>query len=250
MKKILLTFTFLTFIAGSIQAQDFYFGIAIGEQCAVYSKTATKDVIRTNVLFFPQSINLTFSTIFKKKLELETGIMYYIYPFSYSDLDTRISIAPNGRVYRETLRKHTSWGKAYYAISIPAHLGYKFTLANRLYANVYTGLNFDFYFCPEKGYEWKGDYLYKKSCLKRQFNILLANKVSLQYFTKFNMGIGVYGAYYSGLFQVWESVEYFYYQQTEIYPVTFLSRGSYWNFGIELGYKLEKNRERNSKRNK
>jgi len=230
-------------MTSSIYSQDFYLGLAIGEQCAVYSKTETRNIVRTNVLFVPQSVNIKFSTIFINNLELETGIMYYIYPYSYSDLYTTKYIAENGEEY-EASSKHTNWDKAYYAFSIPVHLGYKFKLAHRFYANFYSGLNFDFYFQPKNGFDWEGDYLYYQTCLKRQFNILLSNKISLQYFTKFNMGIGVYGAYYSGMFQVWESVRHLYldYDHTGTYPVTFLSRGSYWNFGIELGYKLDKNK--------
>jgi len=241
--------TFLIVVASIIFAttysQDFYIGLAIGEQCAVYSKTETKNIVRTNVLFAPQSVNLTFSTIFKNNLELETGIMYYIYPYSYSDLYKGKNTTENGEEY-EASRKHTNWDKAYYAFSIPVHLGYKFKLANRFYANVYSGLNFDFYFQPKNGFDSQGDYLYYQTCLTRKFNILLSNKVSLQYFTKFNLGIGVYGAFNTGMFQVWESVRHLYldYEQTGTYPITFLSRGSYWNFGIELGYKFSKKQKK------
>jgi hypothetical protein len=126
-------------------------------------------------------------------------------------------------------------------------LGYKFKLANRLYANVYSGLNFDFYFLPQKGYDNFYFYLQAKDALMRRFNILLTNRASLQYFTKFNMGISVYGAYHAGFMQVWNSMELIPYHEIYQYPVRLLSRGSFWNFGIELGYKFSSKKEKKTK---
>ena len=59
------------------------------------------------------------------------------------------------------------------------------------------------------------------------------------------MGISVYASYYSGLRQVWESHLHYTYDFGEtIYKNTYLSRGSFWNFGIELGYKLIGDKEK------
>ncbi|MCL2291140.1 MAG: hypothetical protein FWC34_10665 [Bacteroidetes bacterium] len=250
MKKILLNFTALLFITGTIYSQDFYFGISSGLMKGVYSKTEQNDYIkdRINALSCP-SINFTFSAIFKNNIEIETGIMYYPYPHNVAfRWDT---IGATGSFTKGYFSLN---GIAYHAFSLPIHIGYKVKLANRLYANVYSGLNFDFYFGNSTvgmGGGSMGDIYVSVStenALKQQFNILLSNKVSLQYFTKFNMGISLYAAYYSGLFSIWESYAYANYHDVKIFHNTLLSRGSYWNFGIELGYKLEKNREKKTKK--
>ncbi|MCL2246469.1 MAG: hypothetical protein FWC10_05080 [Lentimicrobiaceae bacterium] len=47
----------------------------------------------------------------------------------------------------------------------------------------------------------------------------------------------LYASYYSGLWQVWESTLHYTYDSGEtINKNIYLSRGSYWNLGIELGF--------------
>ena len=248
MKKKFLHFIFLFFIIGSIYSQDFYFGISPGEISSVYSKSGNEK-FTTQIDIFQITGNFIFSILFKNNLELETGLIYYPYSFYLID----------------KYKTHINTGvPSYYGFSLPIHVGYKFKLANRLYANIYSGINFDFYFCPNNieysPYKlrdpndpaWESDswsqiddltYL-SENRLKQRFNILLFNKLTLQYFTKFNMGISLYVSYNSGLFQVWESKYHFSYDfGKNIDKVIFLSRGSYWNFGIELGYKLEKKKD-------
>ena len=194
---------------------------------------------------FLPSANFIFSVIFKNNLELETGLMYYSYPYKVAyRWDT---IGATGAFTKGYHGVHES---AYHAFSFPIHIGYKFKLANRLYANIHAGLNFDFYFAELNGWTEGGmgeNHFYSstENALKQRFNILLSNRISLQYFTKFNMGISLYAAYNSGLFSIWESYAYAsYHNNAKVFQSTLLSRGSYWNFGIELGYKLDKNRKR------
>jgi hypothetical protein len=192
-----------------------------------------------------------FGIIFKNNLEIETGIMYYPYPCLISRVIDSLKLKPP---------LFAGESNAYHAFSLPIHIGYKFKLANRLYANIYSGLNFDFYFCPKNNYFYPdidtnfwspqlpgiNERYWSRNTLKQQFNILFLNRVSLQYFTKFNMGISVYASYYSGLFSVWESHLYYSYDKgTTANKTACLSRGSFWNFGIELGFKLDKNRAKN-----
>ena len=249
MKHIFLNFIVLFFITNSIYSQDFYFGLSPGEISSVYSKIGNKN-ISTRMDIFQVTGNFIFSVIFKNNVELETGIMYYNYPYNI-----RFPIH-NDETFYVTIYRNP----AYHAFSLPIHTGYKFKLANRLYANVYSGLNFDFYFAPNNvGYEtysydpnepfrgWGlvGDIsFWSENKLQKRFNIMLANRVSIQYFTKFNMGISLYASYYSGLFQVWESFFHYTYDFGEtIHKNIYLSRGSFWNFGIELGFKLTGNKE-------
>jgi len=252
MKKILI-FTVLIFLTASIYSQDFYFGISSGLMKGVYSKTEPNDYIKSSrINGFRPSVDFTFSVIFKNNIELETGIMYYPYPHNVGfRWDTIGATGPFTKGY------HGPNDIAYHAFSLPIHFGYKFKLVNRLYANIHSGLNFDLYFEESRSGAWGSigsSEIYVSAAegsLKQPFNILLSNKVSLQYFTKFNMGISLYAAYYSGLFQVWESfASVSYYDGLKAFESTLLSRGSYWNFGLELGYKLVKDREKSSKKNK
>ena len=254
MKKRFINFVVLFLISGAIYSQDFYFGFSPGEISSVYSKIEDKN-FSTSMNVFQVTGNFIFSVIFKNNVELESGIMYYNYPYRIRDQVNSAS---------STFKVNIWVGNpAYHAFSLPVHVGYKFTLANRLYANVSSGLNFDFYFAPnnvayspfihpdspryssESRWSRFGDLMYiSENTLQKHFNIMFANKVSIQYFTKFNMGISLYASYYSGLRQVWESVLHYTYDFGKtMNKNTYLSRGSFWNFGIELGFKLTGNKE-------
>ena len=249
MKKFFLNFIVLFFITNAIYSQDFYFGFSPGEISSVYSKIENKN-FSTRMDVFQVTGNFIFSVIFKNNVELVTGIVYYNYPYNL-----RIPIDNDGTFHITLYRD-----PAYHAFSLPVHTGYKFKLANRLYANVYSGLNFDFYFAPYNidyepysydpnepfgGWGLVGDIsFWPENKLQRRFNMMLANRVSIQYFAKFNMGISLYASYYSGLFQVWESALHYTYDFGETFHKNlYLSRGSYWNFGIELGFKLTGSKE-------
>ena len=245
-KQFLFSILFLT-LFGTTYAQDFYFGLSSGFMKSVYSKTEQNNYIKDGINYLP-SAAFTFSVIFKNNIELETGIMYYPYPHNIRFRWDTIG-APNPMKGYHGLNDI-----AYHAFSLPIHFGYKFKLANRLYANIHSGLNFDFYFEELRGFAIGsiGDsdiYISsEEGALKQHFNILFANKISLQYFTKFNMGISLYAAYHAGLLQVWESfASVSYYGGVKKIQSTFLSRGSFWNFGIELGYKLDKKQRKSAK---
>ena len=251
MKKIFINFVTLFCITGAVYAQDFYFGFSPGEISSVYAKTGDKKfTMPMNV--FQITGNFVFSVIFKNNVEFETGIMYYNYPY-------RMKVPESNDDNRVVWNIPIGWG-AYHAFSLPIHVGYKFKLANRLYANVYSGLNFDFYFAPNnreyRAFQhpdtvglssWWGRFgdlmYYPENKLQKHFNVMFANRVSIQYFTKSNMGISLYASYYSGLRQVWESTFHYTYDFGEtIHKNTYISHGSYWNFGIELGFKLPANK--------
>ncbi|MCL2435642.1 MAG: hypothetical protein FWD09_05845 [Lentimicrobiaceae bacterium] len=255
MKKIFLISTLFLFITNSVHSQDFYFGISSGMVKSVYFKTDDKKHFQDLIDASRPSANLIFSTIFKNNLELATGVMFYPYPYKIR--------ASGDEMWGERILQTTYRNTAYFAFSVPVHLGYKFKLAPRLYANIYSGLNFDFYFSEltkRKGsYGWgigsNVSYATSIASIKNRFNLMFSNRVSLQYFTKFNMGIGIYAAYHSGLLNVWDSYEDFGYYHTDIsgtygeekmFQSTLKSDGSFWNFGLELGYKLERNKEKKS----
>ncbi|MEG1556788.1 MAG: hypothetical protein RR356_08730, partial [Bacteroidales bacterium] len=87
--------------------------------------------------------------------------------------------------------------------------------------------------------------------LLHKFNVLFANQISLQYVTNINLCISIFGAYHAGLREIWQSNFNYNVKQTEEewhhYNPIYTSRGSYWHFGIELGYKLKKNNRKTQK---
>jgi len=237
MKKLSLIFTLSLFLVGSVRSQDFYFGVSSGMVKSVYTKTDDKKHFKDMIDATRPSANLILSVLFKNNLELATGVMFYAYPYNIR--------ASGDKMWGGRILQTTSDHTAYFAFSVPVHLGYKFKLAPRFYANVYSGLNFDFYFNPQyssnsKIYEDKEVYITTENALKQRFNILLSNKLSMQYFTKFNMGISLFVSYHSGLFKIWESSALTVYSDTHYRKSSTTSRGSYWIFGLELGYKLKK----------
>jgi len=237
MKKLFIIFTLLLFLTNSIYSQDFYFGVSSGMVKSVYSKTDDKKHFKDLIDATRPSANVIFSTIFKNNLELATGVTFYSYPYKI--------LASGDNMWGNRILQTLSNQTAYFAFSVPVHLGYKIRLANRWFFNVYTGLKFDFYFNPQyssnsKIYEDCVRYVTTEDALKQRFNILLSNKLSMQYFTKFNMGISLFVSYHSGLFQIWESTALTIYSDTHYRKSSTTSRGSYWIFGLELGYKLNK----------
>ena len=251
MKKLFIIFTLSLFLTGSVHSQDFYFGASSGMVKSIYFRTDDKKHFKDLIDVSRPSANVIFSTIFKNNLELATGVMFYAYPYNIR--------ASGEKMWGNRILQTTSDHTAYFAFSLPVHLGYKFKLANRLYANIYSGLNFDFYFNElqdqNRGIGGPLTYSTAISPFKNRFNLMVSNRISLQYFTKFNMGIGIYAAYHSGLFNIWNSYEDFGYYHIDIsgthgeykmFESTFKSDGSFWNFGLELGYKLERSKEKKS----
>jgi hypothetical protein len=141
---------------------------------------------------------------------------------------------------------------------------------------VQSGLDFDIYFSEIDYARWERDFgQYSGSVAEwtylsantriPHFNILISNRLVLQYYTKFNMGIAIFGAYHAGLIPVWQNISgHFEWkneedpiewqvdranppiwnQGSEILDTKISSNGSYWQFGIELGYKFGKKKKK------
>jgi hypothetical protein len=169
-----------------------------------------------------------------------------------------------------------SWG-IHSALSLPVAVGYNINLwKNRLLFKVQSGLDFDIYFL-EIDYESEygfGNYFgsvanwiyLSENTRIPHFNILISNRLVLQYYTKFNMSIALFGAYHAGLIPVWQNISghfewrsesdsdikwpmdsrrnLLWYQGSEILDTKINSNDSYWHFGIELGYKFGKKKEK------
>ncbi len=233
MKKIFsLLGIVLLFLSIPAHAQKYYLGVESGCHKDVYSQSnndAGDLYIGMDILAVVE--NLSFKVIFDNNIEIGTGIGYYNYGMVIG--------------VKDIFAFHTGYDVLYRALSIPLHIGYRYKILPGFYVGFNSGLDFDFCF-HEDSYSYgaagttleENYYSIYYNSLKNNFNVLISNKVQLQYVTKFNMVVGLFGAYHAGLRDMWEcdnatfSINY----GEKIYTPTITTNGSYWSFGIELGY--------------
>ncbi len=233
MKKLYsLLWILLLFLSVSVHAQKYYLGVESGFHKDVYSLSnndAGDVYIGMDILAITE--NLSFKILFDNNIEIGTGIGYYNYGMIIG--------------VRNIFAFHTDYAVFYRALSIPLNIGYRFKILPGFYAGFNSGLDFDFYFYDSIYYDTLpgmaplANYLsiYFPS-LKHNFNVLISNKIQLQYVTKFNMVVGIFGAYHAGLRDIWEcnDATFVVNNGEKIYNPTITTKGSYWSFGIELGY--------------
>jgi hypothetical protein len=242
-RKVTLTIIGL-FILGFVSAQDYYLSLGTGIMKEEYTIIGGSNNIKAQTDVLYPTANLNFKTIFKNNIEVGTGLRFYNYGYKIGFLTS------------DGNKKHYPYSTetAYRAISIPISIGYNlFFIPNRLGLNFNTAVNFDFYFDHSNGQRFgsygaliddapRYFYEYGTPDLTRQFNVLIANQISLQYITKFNMCISIFAAYHAGLRDIWHSAIYYTKEinnNIEAFAPIFTSRGSYWHFGIEIGYKFK-----------
>jgi hypothetical protein len=263
MKIRILFFALFLSITTLSFGQQYYVGASIGWHQDIFTMSETnKKISNDRIYLYNPSANLNFGFLFKNNIELSLGVGFYLY---------RIDRYINKYYLGSKMLKTTCVAPTHSAVTIPVSLSYNFNLwNNRLLFKVQSGLDFDVYFSeidykPDRGgfggytgsvAEWT--YLSENARIPH-FNILISNKVVLQYYTKFNMGIAIFGAYHAGLIPVWQGISghfewkseddpeewqmdergnVLWNQGSEIFDTKFNSNGSYWQFGIELGYRF------------
>jgi hypothetical protein len=243
MKIRILFFALFLSITTLSFGQQYYVGASIGWHQDIFTMSETHKYISTKYIgIINPSANLGFNIGFNNGLELSLGCGYYNYMLT----PTMFLLAPNGKI--NPIR--TALCSIYQAISIPIAIGYNINLWNkRFLLKIQSGLDFDICFLESgglNGYDSLSDgqqirrNITFESPVITHFNILLSNRISLQYFTKFGMGISIFGAYHAGLMPIWQTAygHFDWNNGTEILDTKFLSNGSYWQFGIELGYRF------------
>lgn len=237
MKKniTLLISTFLLCI--SVQAQDFQFGLKSGFHQDVFTITHNNGKLAPAIDFLSPGIDFSFKTIFPNNIEVGTGIGYYNY-----ECNLRMKTSPWPKSYSKEI--------AYRSFSIPVNIGYNLNLYAGLYLNFNMGLHFDFYFnhadgsyhsnIGTEGEQYLLDY-YLDGTPTPKFNVLLSNTLTLYYMTKSNVYVGLFGAYHAGMRDALQAQVF--YQEGTAEMTTYhmiASKGSFWNFGLEIGYRLTK----------
>ncbi len=242
--KRLITFTFLLMISSTIFAQRFDFGINVSSKIENYSLFSIYNKHKP-ISLVPSYFQFTFGNVFDNNFEISTGVAYYTLGL---EMQARIRPDDSPQALRITNIEHST-------VSIPIMVGYHIPVGKRLYFKFNTGFEFDFASpCNinqgDFGDQYYGtvasesdDYLLLYTECTHYFNVMLTNSVSFHYITKFNMYFGVQVAYHTGLRMLWKyngSVV----RKEDNYIIndaySAQSNGSYFQFGITLGYRLEK----------
>ena len=252
MKKILLIIT-LIYLSTTSFSQNLRLGVEWGFPISIVSVSNADDFLKPSMLDFPENINLTINYSFGSNIFLKSGIGYSQYNKVIWEKDMLYNDFISG-----------SQMDLYKSIIIPFQIGYKQKLFSSFYLKYASGIDLDFIF--EKGqryityggtmYDGQGNPIsredlfrqlgveynigYPISACKRNFNVLLSQKLSLSYEIKKFMYIDLFCEYHAGLFKMVETtgmirtidenenIEYY-------YPVI-TSNGSYWRIGLEIGY--------------
>ncbi|MDR2980016.1 MAG: hypothetical protein LBV02_06220, partial [Bacteroidales bacterium] len=245
MKKLTFIFIVLFWVQSASRAQEFYFGLKTGIPKETHTLTEDYGQLKLYMEVLRPTVLFNFKTIFNNRLEAGTGVGYYNY-------GCPIYFIPNFYPYSPRGSKNT----IYRSITVPFTLGYSFPIVAGLSANVTSGIDFDLYFDLGGGisessvspiFDEEGNITYVPrvypdlytyldgNCAR--FNVLLSNQIALEYKTKKNFCFSLFAAYHAGLREVWHGLAVIHYNEEETLNVQLFSRGSYWHFGIELGYR-------------
>ncbi|MDR1346529.1 MAG: hypothetical protein LBK03_07515 [Bacteroidales bacterium] len=249
MKTRLLFFALFLSIITSSFGQNYYIGASVGWHQDIFTLSETNKHLSTkHIDIINPSANLEFSVLFENGAEVSTGVGYYRFLFT----PTMFLLQPIDNITALSTGLHV----AHNAISIPITGGYNINLwKKRLLLKVQSGFGFDIYFDEDNG-QGEGTEAHENQSMSNiinfeapietHFNVLISNKISLQYFTKFGMGISIFGAYHAGLMRVWQNAygHFDWNNGEEVLDTKIMSNGSYWQFGIELGYKFGKKKKK------
>ncbi|MDR2979330.1 MAG: hypothetical protein LBV02_02645, partial [Bacteroidales bacterium] len=245
MKKLIFIFIVLFGIQSASRAQEFYFGLKTGLLKETYTLTEDYGNLKLYMEALFPTVLFNFKTIFNNRLEAGTGVGFYNYGCHIGLLTPTLPYS-----------SHDARNAIYRSITVPFTLGYSFPIVAGLFANVTSGIDFDFYF-DLRGYisdpyidphldedvssiDARHVYPYLRTYLDgncARFNVLLSNQIALEYKTKKNFCFSLFAAYHAGLREVWHGLAVIHYNEEETLNVQLFSRGSYWHFGIELGYR-------------
>ena len=257
MKKII--FVFITFfcIQSAVFSQDFYIGSKVGlKQNKILNVFKGVDLASAGNITMP-TVQILFRTTFLKKWEIETSIGWYNYSQKIkAKIDSDIAFFALGYRGNDVKVLSTSQERLYGSVFISPKAGYRFTLLPELHLRLNTGLQLGLMYNARSTSSTLVEsdpfemYIIYRGVQKPYLNLHISNSVSLQYTTKFNMYFSIFAAYHVGLFEVYQSEIYlvnrkssesFFYSGKDNYMALLAPiKGSYFEFGIELGYTWKK----------
>ena len=263
MKKIIIVFT-LFCINNPTFAQEFYAGFKTGFKKEHYKMPLEKNSISNNYHFQERlltssmdftapTLQLLFRTTFPSNWEVEAGFGWYNYSqklkakinsnaafttFGINNADDNVFSTANERIY----------GCAFFS----PRAGYRVKFSPSLHLRINTGLQIGFLYNARTTSNTivESDpfelYISYYGVEKPYINLLVSNTISLQYVAKPNVYFSVFVSYHAGLLKTYQNNIYlanrrsndvFYYDGHDVYVnSTATTKGSYFEFGIELGY--------------
>jgi hypothetical protein len=273
MKKIIIAFTI--FCIGNLTfAQEFYAGVKSGLKIEYYKRPLEKNAKSSNYFFqdgnvlvssmdfSSPTVQAVFRTTFPSNWEVEAGFGWYNYSqklkakidascasftfgFKNSSESKYIFSTSNERIY----------GCAFFS----PKAGYRFNLSPNLHLRLNTGMQIGFLYNVRTSANTivESDpfemYIVYRGIKKPNINLLVSNTISLQYITKPRIYFSFFISYHAGLLNVYQSDVYianrkssesdFYNGHDTYINSSVTTRGSYFEFGIELGYMWSKNKE-------
>jgi len=267
MKKISIVFAVVFCVNSPTFAQDFYVGLKTGFKTEKYNIPLNKNdfLIKPRILipqmdFSAPTLQAVFRTTFPKNWEIETGIGWYNYSqkltakINHNIASWYFDIRNVNQPYVLPTTKSYTYG----SINLSEKVGYRFKLASNLHLRLNTGLQLGILYNARSTSSTLVEsdpfelYVIYYGVEKPYLNLLVSNTISLQYTTKSNMYFSFFMSYHAGLFDVYKSDAYIvnrksnetsYYDGHDHYlysPIT--TKGSYFEFGIELGYVWNKKR--------
>jgi len=248
---LVLIFSFVSFSYG----QDFYLGLRSGFKKETYS------IVGNGGKEFQSKMNYAFPTtrlimraMFSNNLEVGGGLGYYAYNRNV------------GMIYDNTygiINVFSGNEALFKSIEFSCQVGYSLPIARDFYLKLNMGIDFNIHILKEYhdisqitetnvSNESADMTIYSPSHRENHSagNIMLVNTIAFQYFTKFNLGISIFTSYHTGLLPVTYEIAVVYPKNMPTfgflpdnylyYTYPYSTRGSYWEFGLELGYRFKK----------
>ena len=272
-KKLIIVFTAIFCVNNLAFSQDFYAGLKAGFKIEYHKKSPLgKNAMRTNTMgskyhfqdnpllvssmdFSSPTLQAVFRTTFPSNWEVEAGIGWYNYSQKLkAKIDNSCALLTFG-VNNPSEGKYifsTSNERIYGCAFFSPRAGYRFNLSPNLHLRLNTGLQIGFLYNTRTSANTVVEsdpfelYIAYRGIEKPNLNLLVSNTISLQYITKPRYYFSFFVSYHAGLLKVYQSDVYIanrrssesvFYDGHDIYlnsAVT--SKGSYFEFGIELGY--------------
>ena len=272
MKKIIIVFITVFCVNNLIFAQDFYAGLKAGFKMEYFKRPLEKNDMITNAMgskyhfqdrpllvssmdFSTPTLQAVFRTTFPSNWEVEAGIGWYNYSQKLKakiDPTCAVFTFGVGSLRSDKYVFSTSNEQIYGCAFFSPKAGYRFHLSPNLHLRLNTGMQIGFLYnvrttgntvVESDPFEL---YIVYRGIKKPNLNLLVSNTISLQYLIKRNLYFSFFMSYHAGLLNVYQSDVYianrrtnetiFYDGHDTYLNSAVTTKGSYFEFGIELGY--------------
>ncbi|MCL2131283.1 MAG: hypothetical protein FWH36_02320 [Lentimicrobiaceae bacterium] len=270
MKKIITAFTALLFCLNNPTfSQEFYAGLKSGFKLEHYKMPLEKNAINSNYHFQERlltstmdftapTVQILFRTTFSSNWEVEAGFGWYNYSQKLkAKINTDAALTTFGINNADNIIFSTANERIYGCAFFSPRGGYRVNFSPDLHLRINTGLQIGFLYNARTTSNTVAEsdpfelYISYYGVEKPYMNLLISNTISLQYVTKPNIYFSFFVSYHAGLLNVYKndiylanrrSYDVFYYNGHDVYVNSAATtKGSYFEFGIELGYVLYKN---------